>query len=993
MRETFFVPGCRRSRSAGLAFLLLAAWGCADAPPVRPAEFCDDPLPPGGWFRIPREGRGPSVAAFSPDGRLLATASRAGPIRLWDSATGADLGAFGKSEGAVSSLAFAPDGRRLASAGHGEGGCEIRVWDVATRAHAASIPVGPKSASNLAFSPGGDRLSALCEGDIRTWNPAIGERTGVRKGPFEAFSLSGDGFFVAAVGPESAGAAIRLWREGFSRARWSAKVARVSGLWFSSVRRGIVVAFDGASLSWLDAGTGTVIASRPIAAPGATASALSPDGRTLALASPQGVSLFEAATGEPAGALSDRGAAPATLAFSPDGRLLAAGAADGSVVVWELGAGFRLDRLWTALASADPVAARAGVDGLVSERDEAAAFLGSRLAATPVFSAAVSDLLARLDRGTGEERDQAADALRRVGESAEPILRFVLDAKREPPLSVGARLRLRKLLRDAERDAAGASPSGELLRRVRSIETLERIGTPAARSVLSVVARQGSWTRARREAEAALARLGAASGAAAAALPAVLPDARPLLPEGASAGVDLREAGAGEKVLSIAISPDGGMVALGGPSGSVLLWEPGSAKGLRFLDGASGDISALAFSNDGRALAAGAADGAVTRFDLPSGAPGQRRERCPGGVRALAFSGDGIFIAAAGGEGVVRILDAAGAAAPRRFADDEGACLSLAFLLDGQTLVAAWANGTVRIGPIGVRRPKTKPVFAAARLAALSPDGRLLAWVADAGLCIQEASGSRVFLKTRLAAAPCALAFSGDGRVVAAAFRDGTIRLWETATGAEAGVRKARASDAVAIAFSRGGRVASASAGEALLWDASVPARDLETIWDDLASMRAGKAPSASARLVEAGAAGSSFLRERLRPAPIPSGRLEELLAELGGGETEAAAAEREIVSLGVRVEETLREFLGSEPPEAAASRANAILERLRASRLRPPEGESLRRARAVAALERIADAQSLASLEEIAQGDPDPRLRDEARSSLSRILRIRSKK
>jgi WD40 repeat protein len=77
--------------------------------------------------------------------------------------------------------------------------------------------------------------------------------------------------------------------------------------------------------------------------------ALSPGGKLLAVAGrfgggPEGIQLWEVATGKPGQALGEHVVAN-SVAFSPDGRLLAAGSGNGYVLVWELDTGQRLHQI------------------------------------------------------------------------------------------------------------------------------------------------------------------------------------------------------------------------------------------------------------------------------------------------------------------------------------------------------------------------------------------------------------------------------------------------------------------------------------------------------------------------------------------------------------------------------------------------------------------------------------------------------------------------
>jgi WD40 repeat protein len=134
-----------------------------------------------GELRPPLEGHTDAVkrVAFSPDGRLLASASYDRSVIVWDVATGQPVGQRLVGHGYYAlSVVFSPDGAtllsggvRLATSGRGFQG-EVILWDVATGQQLGgpflAHRLGPK---DLAISPDGRRLiSASYDGTVIVWD-------------------------------------------------------------------------------------------------------------------------------------------------------------------------------------------------------------------------------------------------------------------------------------------------------------------------------------------------------------------------------------------------------------------------------------------------------------------------------------------------------------------------------------------------------------------------------------------------------------------------------------------------------------------------------------------------------------------------------------------------------------------------------------------------------------------------------------------------------
>jgi len=517
-----------------------------------------------------------NCAAFSPNGRLLATGSQDGTARIWDLSRNEMLTSLSDSSGpsAVWCAAFSPDGSVLMTASTRE----TTLWSTnnwqPVRTFPGHLAALSKSGSMIATSDSSP-FSWEPAGKVVLWDVRTGEKITELSKPGRALAFSPDERLLAVGGVDRD---VELWE--VPSGKWLRRLPTEHSVWtlaFSPAGDRLATAgWSNTPLVWDLTGATAAKELEGHTLP-VWCIAFSADASTLVTtSSDQTVRFWDAATLQPKGIFHGHDSEVWCVALSPDGKTLATAGKDQTV------------RLWPSI----PIPRQ---DSIRNQR-------GAR----PVFSPD-GTRLATFVQDSGDWRCQVWSVTNqaRLDEVPNgPVVGFTPDSQRLVYLNEQtAALEIRSSQgspaiiplsgvgpQDSAFNRVGASPGGEMIFAIGNngqirfwkAATGELVGTAQGIKppIRAVALSPGGLQLAVSVENDNFAHL-----------------------YGMKDGRELRLAGHRDFVSGLAFSPDGKALATGSMDGTIRLWDAATGRERAVLPGHMQEVTDLAWSPDGRTLA------------------------------------------------------------------------------------------------------------------------------------------------------------------------------------------------------------------------------------------------------------------------------------------------------------------------------------------------------------------------------------------------------
>jgi len=471
-------------------------------------------------------------------------------------------------------------------------------------------------------------------------------------------------------------------------------------------------------------------------------------------------------------------------------------------------------------------------------------------------------------------------------------------------------------------------------------------------------------------------------------------------------------------VYLVVYSPDGKLLATRSRDQIVRLWDTETGKERFELDGHEDRVTSLSFSRDGRVLATTSSGNneAVRLWDTATGKTTQQLKH--GGI-IVQFLPDGQSLLVINSTKVI-YYDAKSYEEKKSVPLDLSPSMTpLALSPDGKSLACYKSHPSgnaefdvfVREIEGGVQnqlaRLKASPV-----VGRFSPNGKQLIVS-----CRREESihvfnlGDAITYGVRQAhdAQTQSIAFSPDGRLLATASWDNTVRLWDVLTDGVVATLSGHTEHVCAVTFSANGqRLASGASGptdnSTLLWDvrrvlfgaeeeqSELTDEELSRIWQELA-LESTRAFRAMSKLICNPSESTPYIVNRVKDMVLASDAqsIMRLIVELDSDEFRVReSAHRKLIDLRVIAEAQLRKALEETDSFEVKSRIKQILAQTKSEK-ELTEAERRRIHRMIHAMELIGTQEMKQQLGTIASGFPNTEIIATARDAVDRLSAAKS--
>ncbi|KAH6896348.1 hypothetical protein BKA70DRAFT_1438269 [Coprinopsis sp. MPI-PUGE-AT-0042] len=286
--------------------------------------------------------------------------------------------------------------------------------------------------------------------------------------------------------------------------------------------------------------------------------------------------------------------------------------------------------------------------------------------------------------------------------------------------------------------------------------------------------------------------------------------------------------GHAESVNAVAYSPDGTCIASCSTDKSVRVWDVSNLEEVMVLHGHTKGVNAMAFSPDGTHIVSGSQDKSVRVWDLLTGKVARLLHGHTDAVSAVAYSPDGTHVVSGSGDRSVRLWNLAAGKEVGTLKDHTHIVSAVCHSPDGTRIVSGGHDSTVRVWDLS-----TGAVIWVLRLndhrggvtsVAYSPDGtQVVSGSNDGTVCIWNLlTGGVVWVLNAYAGIVQAVAYSPSATHVVSGSVDHSIRVWDLSTGKEAQVVHGHTGCVNAVAYSPGGTLVSGSRDNSVrLWNVS----------------------------------------------------------------------------------------------------------------------------------------------------------------------------